>query len=62
MEDENSCRGGSGQNAHELYFRNYPAFKSRLISFVKASELDSYFDLQEAEDTLSYFEMVEPSF
>jgi hypothetical protein len=61
MEDENSCRGGSGQNAHELYFRNYPAFKSRLISFVKASELDSYFDLQEAEDTLSYFEMVDAS-
>ena len=44
MEDENSCRGGSGQNAHELYFRNYSTFKSRLISFIRASELDSYFD------------------
>lgn len=46
------------QTAYRSYFKNYPIFKLYLLKFIKGSELDSYFDLREAEDTLSYFGMI----
>ncbi len=46
------------QTAYDRYFRNYSKFKFNLLEFIKQSELDSYFNLREAEDTLSYFGML----
>lgn len=46
------------QRAYRLYFKNYPMFKLYLLKFIKGAELDSYFDLREAEDMLSYFGMI----
>lgn len=56
------CRDARSQDelqaVYRSYFKNYPMFKLYLLKFIRESELDSYFDLREAEDMLSYFGMI----
>lgn len=58
-EEENRLLEKDQRVIDSLYHKYYSMFKLWLVEFIKDTELDSYFDVREACDILSYFGEIE---